>query len=91
LRAPDPSSRFLPTEAETRIHDVQAQFRRIELKARDAGIEHAIVVIAETPANRAAIQAARVTLGDRFPISARRALAALARGDHPGGSALIFL
>lgn len=82
---------FLPTEAETRIHDVQAQFRRIELKARDSGFEHVIVVIADTPSNRAAIKAAAAILADRFPVTARRALAALGRAEHPGGSALVFL
>lgn len=91
LRSNDHRHRVIPTEAETRIHDVQGQFRRIELKARDAGMEHVMVVIADTAANRTAIAAAGGTLTDRFPISARRALAALRRGDHPGGSALIFL
>lgn len=91
LRSSDHLDRVLPTEAETRIHDVQAQFRRIELKARDAGLEHLIVVISETDGNRAAIRAASAMLSARFPISARRALSALSRGDHPGGSALIFL
>ena len=91
LRGGDEQQRLIPTEAETRIHDVQAQFRRIELKLRDAGLEHVIVVIADTPANRAAIRASIVVLADRFPVSARRALAALGRGEHPGGSALIFL
>ena len=91
LRSSDDRDRVLPAEAETRIHDIQAQFRRIERKARDAGFEHIVVVISDTPANRAAIETAGAALADRFPVSARRALAALSRGDHPGGSALIFL
>jgi transcriptional regulator with XRE-family HTH domain len=91
LRSPGNLNPIMPTEAETRIHDVQAQFRRIDLKARDAGLEHLIVVIADTASNRAAIQMASTALADRFSVSARRALAALGRGDHPGGSALIFL
>lgn len=91
LRGPREGQGSLPTEAETRIHDVQAQFRRIELKARDSGFEHVIVVIADTAANRAAIKAAAAILADRFPVTARRALAALGRGGHPGGSALVFL
>jgi hypothetical protein len=91
LRSPVDHPTVIPAEAETRIHDVQAQFRRIELKARDAGIEHVIVVVADSGANRAAIRAAWPTLADRFTISSRRALAALGRGEHPGGSALIFL
>ncbi len=91
LRGSIDEPRIIPTEAETRIHDVQAQFRRIELKARDAEIEHVIVVILDTASNRAAIRAAATVLADRFPVGARQALAALGRGDHPGGSALIFL
>jgi transcriptional regulator with XRE-family HTH domain len=91
LRSNEGRPRMIPTEAETRIHDSQAQFRRIELKARDAGMEHVIVVIADTPTNRASILAAGASLADRFPVPPRRALAALGRGDHPGGSALIFL
>lgn len=91
LRTSNAGSSTLPTEAETRIHDVQAQFRRIELKARDSGMEDVVVVIADTPANRAAIKAAAAILSDRFPISPRRAMAALGRGDHPGGSTLVFL
>ncbi len=91
LRSANDRDRIIPAEAETRIHDTQAQFRRIERKARDAEIEHIIVVISDTPANRAAIATAAAALADRFPISARRALAALSRGEHPGGSALIFL
>ena len=91
FRGDDERRRFIPTEAETRIHDIQAQFRRIELKVRDAGLEHVIVLIADTPANRAAIRAAIGVLADRFPISARRALTALGHGEHPRGSALIFL
>ena len=91
LRSHSEGDRILPAEAETRIHDVQAQFRRIELKVRDAGLAHVIVVILDTAINRAAIQAAGASLVDRFPISARRALASLGRGEHPGGSALVFL
>ena len=91
LRSSDDRDSIMPAEAETRIYDIQAQFRRIERKARDAGIEHIVVVISDTPTNRAAIETAGAALADRFPVSARRALAALGRGDHPGGSALIFL
>jgi transcriptional regulator with XRE-family HTH domain len=81
----------LPVEGESRITDAQAQLRRIMLKVRDAGVEDVLVVIADTPANRRAIFAARAIIADSFPISARRALAALAAGRYPGGSALVFI
>jgi hypothetical protein len=81
----------LPVEAETRVTDAQAQIRRIMLKVRDAGVDHVLIVIAETPANRAAVAAARGLIAGTFPVSPRKALAALAAGRHPGGSALIFI
>jgi transcriptional regulator with XRE-family HTH domain len=81
----------LPVEAETRMTDAQAQIRRIMLKARDAGVDHVLIVIADTPANRAAVAAARGLIAGSFPVSPRKALAALAAGRHPGGSALIFI
>lgn len=81
----------LPAEAETRLHDVQAQIRRIQLKARDAGADHIVLVIAATRANRHAVREAWPLLHDLFPIPARQALAALRAGRHPGGSALVFI
>lgn len=81
----------LPVEAETRFTDAQAQTRRIFLKLRDAGEEHVLVVLADTPANRAAVAAAAPVIRDQFPIPARSALRALAAGRHPGGSALVFI
>lgn len=81
----------LPTEAETRIHDFQAQTRRIMLKCRDAGFDHVLLAIAATRTNRLAIREAGPAVAELFPISARLALGALAVGEHPGGSALVFL
>ena len=81
----------LPVEGETRIHDLQAQTRRIWLKARDAGERHVLLLLADTRRNRESIRAADPAIRDSFPIPARRALAALAAGEHPGGSAIVFL
>lgn len=81
----------MPAEVETRIHDAQAQFRRITLKMRDASIEDVIVVVADIPSNRRAIAAAGATLSGSFPVSARKALAALAEGRYPEGSCLLFI
>ena len=82
---------LLPAEAETRIHDFQAQTRRILLKARDGGFDHVLIVVAATRSNRRAVRAAGNAVGEMFPVPAREALAALAAGEHPGGSALLFL
>ena len=81
----------MPVEFETRLDDFQAQTRRLWLKARDAGEPALLVVVADTRRNREAIHAAGPAIDEGFPISARRALAALAAGQHPGGSALVLL
>lgn len=86
-----PHAPMLPAEAETRIYDFQAQTRRIMLKCRDAGFDHVLLAVAGTRSNRRAVKAAGTVVAEMFPVSARQALAAIAAGEHPGGSALIFL
>jgi transcriptional regulator with XRE-family HTH domain len=81
----------LPVDAETRLHDVQALLRRLSLKARDSGVDHFLLVVADTRSNRRAVAAAADLLSATFPVSARRALAALEAGRHPGGSALVLI
>jgi transcriptional regulator with XRE-family HTH domain len=84
-------SSLLPIEAESRLVDGQAQIRRIMLKLRDSGLDHVLVALADTRRNRDALAAAATTILADFPIPPRRALAALAAGEHPGGSALVLL
>lgn len=81
----------LRVEVETRIHDAQAQLRRIALKLRDDSAEHVLFVVADTPRNRAAVRLMGAVLAESFPVPARLALAALGEGRHPGGSAMVFL
>lgn len=81
----------MPVEAETRLTDVQAQVRRMTLKARDDGVRHLLLIVADTDRNRSAVRSASSVIEDSFPVSARAALAALGAGHHPGGSALVFL
>jgi transcriptional regulator with XRE-family HTH domain len=81
----------LPAEAETRFTDAQGQLRRLALKMRDDDQPAVLLVLADTTRNRAAIAAAGSMISERFPISARAALAALREGRHPAASALIFL
>ena len=81
----------LPVEAETRLVDGQAQFRRIALKLRDSGLEHVLVVLADTRRNRDVLRSAASILVGDFPVSPRRALAALSAGHHPGGSAIVLI
>lgn len=91
LSEPNGRLRELPAEAETRMVDTQAQIRRLTLKMRDAGIDTVLLVIADTPSNRRAVAAAWPSIAAMFPVSARRALAALAEARYPGGSSLVFL
>lgn len=91
LRPVGDSGSVLPAEAETRVTDAQALFRRLESKRRDGGVGTVLLVVADTRSNRAAAAAARTAVAESFPVPARHALSALASGAHPGGSALIFL
>ena len=87
----DPAAERLHTEAETRLYDAQAQLRRVALKARDAGVEVVLLVIADTPRNRSAVQVAGTMISDAYPVPPRDARRALRLGRHPGGSAVIFV
>jgi transcriptional regulator with XRE-family HTH domain len=87
----EPAADPLHAEGETRLYDAQAQLRRIALKARDSGVDTVLLVIADTPRNRAAVRAAGSMIIEGFPISPRAALSALAAGRHPGGSAVLFI
>jgi transcriptional regulator with XRE-family HTH domain len=78
-------------EAETRIRDAQAVVRRVNLKQRDGELDHVILLVADTRANRVALRIAAAELADAFPVPARDALKALATGRAPGGNALIIL
>jgi transcriptional regulator with XRE-family HTH domain len=84
-------TRGIPVDVETRIADAQAQLRRITLKLRDAGEDDVLLVVADTPANRRAVAPTWNVLSGLFPVSARKALAALALGRYPGGSSLVFI
>ncbi|MCI0582388.1 MAG: hypothetical protein L0227_05750 [Chloroflexi bacterium] len=77
-------------EAETHLYDVQALERAISGKQRDLGIGTIILLVADTRHNRQVISSLP-DLRARFPIPARVALAALARGQAPGGDAIIVL
>jgi transcriptional regulator with XRE-family HTH domain len=81
----------IPLEADTRIADYQAKLRRISSKMRDAGVRDVIWIVADTRANRAALDVAGPTVRERFPVPPRVAWRALAAGRHPGGSVLVLL
>lgn len=77
-------------EAETRVTDTQAVERKSLLKKRDLGAARLILLFADTPNNRKVLDL-HPELRERFPIGTRRCLAALARGEDPGGDCLVML
>jgi transcriptional regulator with XRE-family HTH domain len=78
-------------EAETRLVDLQAVERRIALKCRDSSITHAVLIIADTRTNRAAIRTFGTAIRGSFPIEGQEALGDLRAGRIPPGNALILL
>jgi len=85
-----PEADGIAVELETRISDYQALMRRLNRKMRDGGVSCLLLVVADTRSNRRAIAAAGAQVAVDFPVSARLALASLAAGERPAGSALIF-
>lgn len=80
----------LPVEAETVIDDIQALERRLALKRRDGGVDHVILLAADTRRNRRALAAAPASFVD-LPLRTREILAALGDGRDPGGSGIVIL
>lgn len=78
-------------EAETHPTDGQALARRLELKARDGGVEGVILVVPPTRHARAFVAAARELLAPVFPIAGRRTLELLGAGLDPGGSSIVMV
>jgi transcriptional regulator with XRE-family HTH domain len=77
-------------EAETRITDFQSVERKLALKARDLGADRHILVVADTPNNRRALELHH-ELRHRYPVTTRKCLAMLSRGQDPGGDGLVVL
>jgi transcriptional regulator with XRE-family HTH domain len=77
-------------EAETHLHDIQAILRKGAAKARDLGAIRFVLLVADTRHNRRVINE-HPDLAERFPIDTRTCLARLARGEDPGGDALVIL
>jgi hypothetical protein len=79
-------------EAETRIRDGQAMWRRVSLKKRDdSTISHLFLLVADTSANRRAIAEIRELLRPELPLETRSVLAALGSGRCPGAGGIAFL
>jgi len=81
---------LIGVEAETRPNDAQALRRRIALKQRDGGIEHVILLLADTRHNRELVRAHAADFADDFPLAGRRALELLRAGVDAGGSSIVL-
>jgi hypothetical protein len=79
----------LMVEAETVIADVQALERRLARKLRDGGVDHCLLLVADTPRNRQAVAAAPAAFA-AWPLRTRDILAALRSGRRPGAGGIVF-
>ena len=61
----------------------------VALKLRDAGFDAVILLLLNSAHNRRLV--ASGTLGARYAIDGRNALARLTDGQYPGGSAIVLL
>jgi hypothetical protein len=77
-------------DAETRLRDIQALQRRTALKQRDTATTRAILLVADTRANRSILASlAAPLIPDAVP--GKALLEALVAGRDPGGSGVILL
>jgi|tagenome__1003787_1003787.scaffolds.fasta_scaffold20502851_1 transcriptional regulator with XRE-family HTH domain len=87
-----PSDVLVGVEAETRITDGQATWRRAQLKrADDPRITHMILLVADTKNNRRVLALIREALRDELPLDTRHVLRALRAGRSPGASGIVIL
>lgn len=77
--------------AETRLRDIQAVERRVNLKKRDSGVDRVILLVRASRSNLTVIRAMSDQLRANFPVDSKTALAALRAGRDPGGDALVLL
>ena len=77
-------------EAETHLGDLQALERKGAAKQRDLGAIRLVLLVADTRHNRAVIER-HPELRERFPVRTRACLAAISRGQDPGGDCLVIL
>ena len=78
-------------DAETRLYDIQAIQRRCQAKARDSGVDHIILLVADTRHNRRVLTEHAADLGAVFPLKARHIRGSLAQGRDPGASGVVWL
>jgi len=78
-------------EAETRLGDIQALDRRLALKERDGDVDVVILVVADTAANRRALDAHGEVLRARLPLDGRAILDSFRSGRLPAEGGIVVL
>jgi transcriptional regulator with XRE-family HTH domain len=77
-------------EAETRLRDLQALMRKLNLKCRDGGEDQLVLLLGDTRNNRELVKLAGAGLIEQLPGTPREVLRALATGSRPGRSGIVF-
>lgn len=78
-------------ELESRLLDAQSVVRRVMLKKRDAGLACVVLVLPDTPTNRAAVASGQATLGAAFPLNHHAVLSALRAGESPSADGILWV
>ena len=78
-------------EAETKVNDIQAMERKLALKLRDGEVDVLIVIVADTVANRDALDRHREELRALLPLDTREILRCLRVGRLPSASGLMVI
>jgi transcriptional regulator with XRE-family HTH domain len=78
-------------DAETRLRDIQALQRRLELKWRDSGSPRLVLVVSATRHNRQVVREHRTALATALPLDSREVLAALRAGEVPRANGIAFV
>lgn len=81
----------IAVEAETRLRDLQALHRELELKLRDGDVDRLILLIAASRGNRTLVREHGATLRTLCPLPPRRVLLALQAGRDPGANGIVLL
>jgi transcriptional regulator with XRE-family HTH domain len=78
-------------EGETRARDAQELQRRIALKQRDGGMDHVLLLLADTRHNRHFLRTCGTGFLSAFPVDRRLALRRLEAGTDPQGCTILLL
>lgn len=78
-------------DIETRLHDIQALQRRLELKFRDGDVDRVVLVVAGTRHNRLVVREHRAALLSTLPLDTALVLRALRAGDAPPANGLVLI